>query len=165
MTTIPIDGIGTGAGFGALPDGHNCKDCSAPCCRMVILPYPVPNSWEEMDYIRYILGFRNMHIMVKSYGGWFVQVAETCRFLDTARGLCTVFNTPRRPSVCSKYDEQTCWYKPNFHSGTDVDHLLLDADRFERLLARLEYDAKGYVTNMPDWAGLLALTGENNADA
>jgi Fe-S-cluster containining protein len=157
MSFVPIDNIGQGPGYGDLNADHPCGDCSAPCCQMVILPYPVPNSHEEMDYIRYILGFRNMEIYVKSYGGWFVAVRQECRFLESNTGLCSVFGTERRPEVCSKYDEHTCWYKPTFETKTEVDTARLDAAAWERLMAPLEYDAKGYVTNMPDWDAIKAL--------
>jgi Fe-S-cluster containining protein len=151
MSYVPIGDIGKGEGFGAFDADHPCEDCAAPCCQMVILPYPVPNSHEEIDYIRYILGFRNMEVYVKSYGGWFVAVQQDCRFLDRNTSLCTVFGTDRRPGVCSQYDEHTCWYKPTFHVKDPVDTARLDADAWERLMPLLNYDEKGYVTNMPTW--------------
>lgn len=157
MSFVPIDTIGTGAGFGQLDDDHPCAGCPAPCCQMVILPYPVPNSYPEVDYIRYMLNFRNMEIYVKSYGGWFVAVRQDCRFLDRETALCTVFGTDRRPDVCSGYDAHTCWYKPTFHTQDTVDTARLDADAWETLMAALEYDAKGYVTNMPGWEAIMAL--------
>ena len=155
MSFVPVDKIGDG--FGELDDNHPCADCSAPCCQMVILPYPVPNSYEEMEYIRYILNFKSMEIYVKSYGGWFVAVRQDCRFLDKETSLCTVFGTDKRPDVCSDYNENTCWYKPTFHTKDEVDTARLDAESWEKLMAPLEYTEKGYVTNMPEWEEIKAL--------
>ncbi|MEO0562105.1 MAG: hypothetical protein AAF125_08325 [Chloroflexota bacterium] len=68
-----------------------------------------------------------------------------------------MFNTSRRPDVCSQYDEQTCWYKPTFHTQDTVDTARLDADAWERLIPMLNYNKKGYITNMPDWETIKGL--------
>lgn len=129
-----------------------CDACSAPCCKSVVLQHPAPTRWMDLDFIRYLLGFPRLDVLIAEDGRWSVRITDTCRHLDVATTRCTVHGTPRQPATCRFYSPHHCWYRRNFHGGgVPVDVIVLDAARFEKVLEHVELDAEGMLVGWPGW--------------
>jgi hypothetical protein len=47
--------------------GENaCSGCSAPCCRVLLVPHPTPVTFMDLDYIRYVVGFNSSYMILNS---------------------------------------------------------------------------------------------------
>jgi Fe-S-cluster containining protein len=128
-----------------------CQECSAPCCKMLLIDYPAPATFMEMDYIRYMLGFPSIKIVLKKDGIWQVKVEQTCSFLDLETNLCTVHNTPKQPKTCAYYNPYHCWYKRNYTQESSPDLVEIDLAKFELLLENIQFDGEGNIAKIPSW--------------
>lgn len=129
-----------------------CARCSAPCCRMVVIPHPAPTTFMDLDYILYMLGFPAIQMLLSRDGSWQVAIETTCRFLDGKTHLCTVHDTPRKPKTCVTYNQYRCWYKPHFDKKNEMDDLVrFDLEGFEAFLMQIRFDEEGNITEIPTW--------------
>jgi hypothetical protein len=155
--TAPAPGAGAGPGprpgrtFLAIAASNPCDGCEAPCCRTVVFPQKQPQTFLEIDYFRYILGFPSMEVLVDSSGEWSVVVHDTCRHFDTETHRCTVHGTPRKPRICSNYPAEPCWYKHTFTGAVAPDVIRFDAASFEGVLEILTFDDEGWIVQAPGW--------------
>lgn len=148
-----------GKNFFEFVQDNPCQGCLAPCCKMLLIDYPAPASFMEIDYMRYMLGFPNIKIILRKDGNWQVKVEQNCSFLDITTNLCTVHDTPKQPKTCSYYNPYHCWYKRNFINNEPPDLIEIDLTKFELLLANLQFDHEGNIIQMPSWefvTGVLA---------
>ena len=136
--------------FEAVKD-EPCQGCSAPCCRMVLITYPAPTTFMEMDYIRFMLGFPLIKMILRNDGVWQVKVEQSCRFLDSDTSLCTVHGTPQQPKTCSYFNPYHCWYKRNYTKGDLSEVIEMDLSKYEVLLSHLHFDDEGKLTEIPSW--------------
>lgn len=134
-----------------------CSGCSAPCCRMLLIPHKTPTTFLDIDYIRYMLGFRNVEMLIGNDGSWMVCLRETCQLLDQASNLCTVHNTDRKPQICVNFNPYQCWYKRNFDATAPVEAIRLDMNIFEIILPHITFDANGVIVQVPTWESLRTL--------
>jgi len=128
-----------------------CQDCSAPCCRYIVIPHPTPVRWMDLDFIRYVLGFPGTEAMISEDGRWSLLITSTCRKLDTATSRCLVHGTPEQPRTCVYFNPHHCWYKRNFFHEPPVDFMRLDLERFEQMLTLLQFDQNGEMVHWPGW--------------
>jgi hypothetical protein len=149
-TTAP-PGRRPGRTYLSIAASNPCDGCEAPCCRMVIFPQKQPQTFLEIDYFRYILGFPSMEVLVDSSGEWSVMVRDTCRHFDADTHRCTVHGTPRKPRLCANYPAEPCWYKHGFTGADPPDLVRFDADAFEAVLETLVFDDEGWIVQAPDW--------------
>src|SRR3712207_5664059 len=89
-----------GKNFFEKTEENPCLNCSAPCCRMLLIPHPAPNTFMDLDYIRYMVGFQNVKMVLNRDGSWQVLVERPCQLLDQSTNRCTAHNTPRKPKTC-----------------------------------------------------------------
>jgi hypothetical protein len=151
---IPLDTIAftQGKGFFSLAEENPCTNCSAPCCRMALVPHPAPSTFMDLDYIRYMVGFPSIQMVLNSDGQWQVMIEDTCRFLDPHTNLCTVHNTPRKPKTCVFFNPHQCWYKRNFHNNPNpVELIRIDLEAFEAILEYIRFDENGAIIEIPTW--------------
>jgi hypothetical protein len=162
--TAPRPGTATEPGrqrgrtYLAVAASNPCDGCEAPCCRVVVFPQKQPQTFLEIDYFRYILGFSTMEVLVDSSGEWSVIVHDTCRHFDTETHRCTVHGTPRQPRICSTYPPEPCWYKHGFTGADPPDMIRFDAPTFERVLEELMFDDEGWIVRAPDWDHMKSMT-------
>lgn len=143
--------------FFQLLEDNPCTSCSAPCCKMLLLPYQAPNTFMEMDYIRYSLGFHGIRMLLYKDGMWQIQVEQTCRHLITETNRCSVHNTPKQPKTCSFFNPHQCFYKRNFTGSQSPDLLKINLERFEILLNHVVFDEEGKITQIPSFETMEAL--------
>jgi len=128
-----------------------CTSCIAPCCRVLLIPHKPPATFLEMDYIRYMVGFKNVEMIVSSDGQWQVCVKEICQLLDEETNLCTVHNTPRQPKVCVNYNPYHCWYQRNLTTDNPPEIIRLDMEAMEVILPHVLFDTDGNIKEVPNW--------------
>ncbi len=137
-----------------------CTGCSAPCCRMLLIPHPTPMTFMDLDYIRYMLGFGRVGMVLNRDGSWQVRVEDVCGFLDAATNGCTVHGTERKPKTCEFFNPHDCWYKRNF-IGEDAPQLIrIDQEVFEGVLELVRCDDDGRIVELPTWEAIQAIARE-----
>lgn len=110
-----------------------CQECHAHCCRMLLIPHPTPTTFMDLDYIRYMIGFQNVGVILNSNGQWQVFVEEDCQLLDQEANLCTVHNTSKKPKTC-------VFFNPH-----------LDMEAMEIILPHVRFDGDGNIIEIPKW--------------
>ena len=68
-----IDGATTNAqkkNFLEIMEGNVCTNCSAPCCHVLIVPHATPVTFMDLDYVRYVVGFNTVQMILKRDGSW-----------------------------------------------------------------------------------------------
>jgi hypothetical protein len=141
-----------------------CRDCSAPCCRMVLIPHPTPTTFMDLDYIRYMVGFQSVKMILTSDGQWQVMVEQPCRLLDASTNLCSVHATPRQPKICVYFNPYQCWYKRNFTTATPPDIIRIDLDALDAILAHVRFDDDGNIVELPTYEAIRQLASETGSD-
>ena len=106
----------------------------------------------DLDYIRYMVGFQGVEMILTREGQWRIAIEQTCRLLDRESCRCTVHNTPRKPKTCVFFNPYNCWYKRNFHNVDDPpDVVRIDAEGLEAVLAQVHFDEDGRISETPSW--------------
>jgi Fe-S-cluster containining protein len=159
-TFIPLETIKNGSvGFADAARGNPCDGCAAPCCRMLLIPHPTPTTFMDLDYIRYMLGFPRVGMVLNRDGTWQVAIDEVCGFLDHETNLCTVHGTERKPKTCVFFNPYRCWYKRNFARAEPPDLVRMDRDIFERILELVRFDEHGDIVELPTWETVRFVAG------
>ena len=136
-----------------------CEGCPAPCCRMQIHPCIPPTNLMSVDHIWYSLQFPGNELTIAINGQFQWVVWKTCALLDTTKATCTVHSTPRQPLTCQHYNPYNCWYKRCFvTAGEEPKELCrMNLARFEKWMARLEFDKDDNLIAAPDFKETQAL--------
>ena len=138
--------------FLEITEGNVCANCSAPCCRVLIVPHATPLTFMDLDYIRYIVGFNTVQLILKRDGSWRLLMDQICRLLDQKTNLCTVHDTPRQPKTCVFFNPHECWYRANFENNERTPNFIrIDMDKLEALLPHIRFDEHGNILEIPTW--------------
>ena len=106
----------------------------------------------DLDYIRYMLGFPSVQMVLTREGQWRILVEQECGLLDGATCRCTVHGTSRKPKTCVYFNPYHCWYKRNFHNTSDPPDLArISARGFELLLQQVRFDEDCKISETPPW--------------
>lgn len=90
-----------------LPPGKVlCEYCSAKCCRYFALPIETPESFEDLEYIRWYL-LHGQASVFKEDDTWYLLVHTTCKHLQSDN-RCGIYET--RPQICRDYTTDGCEY-------------------------------------------------------
>ena len=90
-----------------LPPGRVlCEYCSAKCCRYFALPIETPESFEDLEYIRWYL-LHGQASVFKEDDTWYLLVHTTCKHLQSDN-RCGIYET--RPQICRDYTTDNCEY-------------------------------------------------------
>jgi hypothetical protein len=150
--------------FASFQQESPCLACGPTyCCGWLRLASLATDSFRDFDYMRFLVGFRDVRILVDPAGAWTAFLRRDCSRLDKASGLCTVRGTSEHPRVCREFSPYGCWYQASF-SGQDTragPRALLDAAKLDVALGLAEFDAFGNATSIPgpaDIAEALART-------
>jgi len=128
-----------------------CTGCPAPCCRMQIFPHPPPQSFSDLDQVRYLLLFPDTEVLVSVTGDWSIVKWSTCGELDGACATCRVHGTPAQPRICATFSPYNCWYKRNFVAGGTPETYRLDRARFDRWVEAIGLDQDGRIVAAPSF--------------
>lgn len=138
--------------FFQIAESNPCTGCSAPCCRMLLIPHPTPVNYMDLDYILYMLGFPNIEIVLSQSGQWQVLVNQVCTMLDQETKLCTVHGTPRKPKTCTFFNPYRCWYKRNFSTDQQSTELVrLNRSTMETIMSLVRFDDQETIIQIPTW--------------
>jgi hypothetical protein len=141
-----------GQNFPEIVDENPCIGCSAPCCRILLVPHPTPATLMDLDYIRYMLGFQGVQMILTREGQWRILVEQQCSLLDGATCRCTAHGTSRKPKTCVYFNPYHCWYKRNFHGTNEPPDLIrINAQSLEVLLQHVRFDEDCKISDTPPW--------------
>lgn len=138
-------------GFLEIASNNPCTQCSAYCCRMLLIPHPTPTTFMDLDYILYMLGFPGIEMVLNVDGQWQVIVNQICGFLDQKTNRCTVHNTPRKPKTCVFFNPYRCWYKRNFSTENPPEIIRINLEAMEAILPYVRFDEEGNIIEIPKW--------------
>lgn len=126
-----------------------CQTCKeAMCCKMLLLPYPTPANFMDMDSIKYMLGFPGTNMILHENGNWQIQIEQNCRFL-TAENLCSIHDTPEIPKTCTFFNPYNCFYRQNFTADHSGNLIKINYYAFKKILERISFDELGNITAIP----------------
>lgn len=131
-----------------------CSSCTAVCCRLVRIPRRAPQSFGELDEIKYILGFDGVSAVVDSEDRWSIVVRTTCRHLDVLSNRCNVFGCAERPHRCVYLDEWRCKIRADFVANPGSLALISDPEIVTRIVSATSFGADGSVSRLPTYEQL-----------
>ncbi|MAT73067.1 MAG: zinc/iron-chelating domain-containing protein [Planctomycetaceae bacterium] len=88
------------------PGGNLCEHCTAKCCQYFALPIDEPETFEELEYLRWFL-LHDRASVFKEDDDWYLLVHTTCKHLQ-ADNRCGIYDT--RPQICRDYTTDNCEY-------------------------------------------------------
>jgi hypothetical protein len=154
---IRISGL-TGSGgnpvemsFTEFNEKNPCTGCPAPCCQMQLIPFKVPATFMDIDYLRYMLLFPRTEFSVTLTGEWSIIKWEDCREFDAGTHTCKLHNTAAKPRICAMYNPYNCWYKKSFVLNDVQQVYRMDLERFNTWVDELKFAPDGKITQAPDF--------------
>lgn len=136
-----------------------CDGCPAPCCRVHLSPCKVPETFMDLDFVRYSLLFPGTECLVGSDGRWSLLRWQTCQAFAESSCTCTLHGTPQKPRICVTFNPHACWYKRNFTTDSPPDLYRLNLARFEAWVEEIEIDAAGRIAAVPTFERSQELLG------
>ena len=113
----------------------NCDDCTAHCCRYVIVEIDKPVTWYDFHNIRWFVAHKDVSIL-KDRNKWYVKYATDCEYLDE-HSRCKMYD--KRPVMCRRHEIETCEM-----SGYEDEHdtEFRGIDEFDKWLEEKKMKAK-----------------------
>jgi hypothetical protein len=131
-----------------------CSNCSgAPCCGNLPL---VPLRLErQSDFINLILAscYNGIYPAMKKSGEWTIYLGRNCRYLDNAKGKCSIHKAPDQSMICKSYDAHNCWYIDAFCTGRFTTMIPFNTDMLIWFEKRYSLISSGFDTEI-DWREL-----------
>ena len=84
-----------------------CQECGAKCCKYFCFEIDTPDSYDELDDVRWYLAHEGISVHLDEDGDWYISIMHRCKNLD-ANERCTDYEN--RPLICRKYDPEDCDY-------------------------------------------------------
>lgn len=139
-----------------------CLTCEASyCCWYLHLQHVRPTVFRDFDYLRYLLNFDGIEVLVTPRGRWGVYLRRPCGNLDSSTGLCTIRGRPEHPHICRTYNPYTCFYKSALSGGDPASkYVRLDRARFERVMTGMRFDTFGSLVRQPSLRRMAELAGK-----
>ncbi len=142
---------GTRSASAALVD-NPCLSCElTACCWYAKLESLPTRSAFDFDYMRYLLNFADLEIMLQPKANWSLYLRRPCSKMDPESRKCTIRGTQAHPKVCTHYDPHNCWYKRTL-SGEQRRHAVrLDHRRLAKVLELVQIDEYGDAASVPSY--------------
>jgi Fe-S-cluster containining protein len=157
VADAPVLFLGRNATYAEHAEANPCEGCSAPCCRLTILPQAEPRTFRALDSLRYLVAHEDHELLLDRKGQWKLSISRRCRLL-TDDNRCSVHDTPAKPKICVFFNPHGCWYKRNFQEVEEPPDLIrMDLDGFERVVSSVHFDADGNVIDVPPFDELRRL--------
>jgi hypothetical protein len=155
---VPVHFLGRAStSFAEQAEGSPCDGCSAPCCRLTIVPQPEPRTFRGLDNLRFLIAHEDHELLLDRSGKWQLSITRPCSLL-TDDNRCSVHGTSAQPKICVYFNPYGCWYKRNFHEVDEPPDLIrMDLDGFDRIVARVTFDDDGGVVDVPPYDELRRL--------
>ena len=143
--------------FKELNENYPCQECSAPCCKFLLIPHKSPATYMEMDFIRYVLNFPNINITVSKSGSWGILIEQECIHFDSESDNCRVHKTIIQPKTCSYFNPYQCNYKYNLEKGTPNSIYILTREKFENWVQLVKFNESGEIVEAPSFEASVKL--------
>lgn len=141
-------------GFEEIMRQNPCDDCESYCCKFLLIPHPAPRKLMDIDYLKYMLGFNKIAMLLSKDGQWKAMVEVDCIHFDKDKKRCKVHNTSQQPKTCSYYNPHSCWYRESFNKGENRDIIRIDISNFDKFTEILTFTEGGEITNIPTFESL-----------
>lgn len=132
----------------AVPLQPPCIDCGGLCCSSLLFPGKRPNTIQELDFIRYALGYPEVEYLINR-NDWVMKVNVRCKYLDT-NNRCSVYEKPERPLYCRYFNPHKCTIKPTIRQF----HLNVKLEQFNQISKHIIIDNNGRIRGIPSLASL-----------
>jgi hypothetical protein len=123
-----------------------CEGCQAWCCQYLVFEQDIPSNYEEVDFLRFSLGFPNVEVAI-SEANWSLLVRTTCRHLEGNR--CSVYGTDQRPLKCSYFSALNCGYRTDLGVSRPDNLVRVRREHFEAIVQTVAFDDLGRVVAIP----------------
>jgi hypothetical protein len=140
-----------------------CRACSAPCCRVLMMPMKSPATLMDIDYVRYMLNFPSIEVAVTRSGEWKSVVYDTCRHFDQEQHRCGVHGTTEQPLTCSYYNEYRCSYKALMLAPDPPEAYFLNSENFPIWAQELKFNDDGEIVAAPNFERAKELLPRNGS--
>ena len=114
-------------------------------------------TFMDLDYIKYMLGFPGVKMVLYPNGTWQIKLEQNCRFL-TVDNLCDIHKSEDQPKTCSFYNPYNCFYKRNFSEDGSREILQIDRDIFQSILEIIQLDDQQNIVAIPTWDEMVQMT-------
>lgn len=144
----------SGHDFKQISQMNPCTGCPAPCCRVQVVPYRIPATYTEIDFIYYMLQFPRTEMVVTLTGdtvGWSIVKWEDCGAFEASTFTCKLHHMPEKPRMCRAYDAYNCWYKRCFVVERSPEVNRLDMARFKAWVNEIQFADDGKIISAPDF--------------
>jgi hypothetical protein len=125
---------------------HPCDGCQAWCCKYLVFDRDTPRNYEELEFLRFSLGFPNVEIAVTERN-WSLLIRTTCRHLVDNR--CSVYGTDQRPLKCGYYSALKCSYRTDLGVPRPEYMVRMRREHFEAVVESVAFDDLGQVVAIP----------------
>jgi Fe-S-cluster containining protein len=135
-----------------------CMQCEASyCCWYFHLQDIRAERFMHFDYLRFLLNFEDIELLLGPDGSWGVYLRRPCRHLDPETRLCKIRGTEAHPNVCRTYNPYDCFYKSKL-SGTDPrsKFVRVDRHRLAMVLDEVQFDEFGFAMAVPSAGAIRA---------
>ena len=141
----------TGSTFKEYNEKYPCEECSAPCCRYLLIPHKAPNTWMELDFIRYMLNFPKINVTVSKAGDWGILFQQDCTYYDPKKQKCKVHNTPEQPKTCAYFNPYQCNYRLNLENKEPFSIYTLNREKFDHWVQFIKFNEDGTIVEAPNY--------------
>jgi len=137
--------------FEEFNENYPCEECSAPCCRYLIIPHKSPSTWMDLDFIRYMLNFPDINVTVSKAGEWGILIHQDCLNFDEKDQKCKVHNTSTQPKTCSYFNPYQCNYRLNLDAKEPNSIYILDREKFMHWVKYVKFSENGVIVDGPSF--------------
>lgn len=120
-----------------------CSDCGGLCCSTLLFPGKKPETIQELDFIRYALGYPEVEYLVNRKE-WLMKVNVKCKYLDS-NNLCSIYEKPERPLHCRYYNPHKCTVKSNIRQF----NVKVKLEQFNLIYKNIKMDNNGKIQDIP----------------
>lgn len=134
-----------------------CSKCElTPCCNNIILTSLKADKIDNLKIMLTLISFKNLYLLLKSDGTWYLYLKEECQFFDKKSKKCIIHETDKQSNICKKYKPHTCWYINSFSKSENDLAIHFNYERFKLFISLLKSDSQGNVIKSPNWEEIIA---------
>lgn len=127
-----------------------CLECSALCCKLLVLENFMLNTLSELEKIAYYLNFSDISVILSVNGVVSVYYSRICQYFNDKDHTCRIHNCPEQPSICVHYNPYNCFYRRADTDRMQIrdGNIWLNAERLKVLSDMLRFDTQRKIINV-----------------